>query len=101
MTKPSRRSLLAGLAVIPLTIGMTIVPATSAAAATGSLDVGNNCGVDVLYSVGPHNGGGTDYAYAGEVRHWTLQSATWYVSSRFGTKPVWVQANRGVRVNLC
>jgi len=101
MTKPSRRSLLAGLAVIALTIGMAIVPATSAAAADGQLAIRNNCGVELQYWVQPHNGGGTGYAFPGDVQYWNVQSATWYVSSRFGTKSVWVAANRGVLVNLC
>ncbi|XVS61739.1 hypothetical protein ACQPYE_25995 [Actinosynnema sp. CA-299493] len=101
MTKPSRRSLLGGLAVTALTIGMAIVSATSAVAADGQLAVRNNCGVELEYRVHPHNGGGTGYAFAGDIQYWNLQSATWYVSSRFGTKTVWVPPSRGVLVNLC
>ncbi|MEU4746915.1 hypothetical protein AB0G02_41555 [Actinosynnema sp. NPDC023658] len=51
MTKPSRRSLLTGLAAIPLTIGMVVVPATSASAADGQLAVRNNIGVELQYWV--------------------------------------------------
>ncbi|WP_148088882.1 hypothetical protein [Saccharothrix texasensis] len=75
--------------------------ATSAVAADGQLAIRNNCGVEVKYWVHPHNGGGTGYAFPGDVQYWNVQSTSWYVSSRFGTKSVWVPADRGVLVNLC
>ena len=98
MTFPSRKSLIASLAAVPLVVGLALVPATSASAATGQLSVTNNCGYALTYYV---IGAGNDYATPGQTRYWTLNAGSYTISSSGGVRSVYVMANRGLHVNLC
>lgn len=89
---------LAALGTVALGLGLALVPAAGASAATGELSVRNNCGYDLEYYV---IGAGNDYAFAGQTRNWTLDAGWYTVSSSGGAKQVYVAANRGYSVGLC
>jgi hypothetical protein len=95
--------MLASFATVLLATGLALAPATSASAATGQLSVRNNCGVNLEYWVtGPaYSYKGNDYAYAGQVKYWSLRPGTYYVNSAKGSRTVYVAANRSLLVNLC